>query len=400
MERRFTLSVKMLDNAIFYCLMLYALASCLSIAGTNIAVVLASLLAIIRYIKEPVRLRLDRRLVYVMAFFGFTIFISAIFAYDHDIAFSKLWAYIYRTFPLFLVAGFLPKERIKPIIMIMAISIFIADLATIWQGIHGMVRPRAFASHPMILAGYLVQMMPFLVVCGLEMGSISPKLRMVICTAVIVSIPALIFNQTRGAWLAVAVIALIYLITKIRTSRKTALVFALILVTVVAGLSQVPDIQRRAVTITDVSEQGANKERLLVWQGAIKIFRDHPVTGVGPGNFQDVYLDRYIVPEATERLGHAHNNFLHILAENGLVGMVGFIVMFGFILYDLGRKGIGQHRPLALGVFLATVALLIQGFTEFNFGDSAVIRMYWFILGLAAIELPEGAELRVQKYSA
>ena len=394
------MSVKMLDNAIFYCLMLYALASCLSIAGTNIAVVLASLLAIIRYIKEPVRLRLDRRLVCVMAFFGFTIFISAIFAYDHDIAFSKLWAYIYRTFPLFLVAGFLPKERIKPIVMMLGVSILLADLTAIWQGLHGNPRAKAFASHPMILAGYLIQMIPLLAVLGFEDTKLSSRLRSGLCAVVAICFPALIFNQTRGAWLAVVGIALIYFITKIKTSRKTALVITLVLVAVVAGLSQVPFVQQRAATIIDVSEQGANKERLLVWQGALKIFKDHPITGVGPGSFLEVYLGRYIVPEAQERLGHAHNNFLHILAENGIVGLSGFIIMFGYILYDLGRKGIGQRRPLALGVFLATVALLIQGFTEFNFGDSAVIRMYWFILGLAAIESREGAELRVQKYSA
>ncbi|WP_425058561.1 hypothetical protein SCACP_32200 [Sporomusa carbonis] len=38
-----------------------------------------------------------------------------------------------------------------------------------------------------------------------------------------------------------------------------------------------------------------------------------------------------------------------------------------------------------LALLLVTISLMVQGLTEYNFDDSAVIRMYWFIVGLAYV---------------
>lgn len=55
------------------------------------------------------------------------------------------------------------------------------------------------------------------------------------------------------------------------------------------------------------------------------MFRDHPVLGVGLGQYKDNYQQKYILPQAKEPyLTHAHNNFLPMLAENGIIGFAGF----------------------------------------------------------------------------
>lgn len=85
-------------------------------------------------------------------------------------------------------------------------------------------------------------------------------------------------------------------------------------------------------------------------------------------------------------LSHAHNNFVHMAAETGILGLTGFVYMFGYILYiSWQRCRLFPANIWAAGCFFVTVGLLMQGLTEFNFGNSAVTRLYWFIVGLMLV---------------
>jgi len=383
------MSVKTIDNIIYYLLLLYALASSLSIAASNVAISLAILFTIIRRIKGPISFRADQRLVQAIFFFWVTILISALATHDQGIAINKLWAYISRALPLFLAVCFIDsRKRIFDVLIVMTISITISDFYAVWQGFHG-IRAGAFANY-MVLSGCLLQLIPVLFVLAMESVDLSRNSRIYFGIIGIFSVIALIFTLTRGAWLAVLVAIVIYGVLSLRSRPKMALILCLLLVVSAGSIYNFPTLQHRAKSIVDISISGKNTGRLLVWQGAWRMFVDHPIVGVGPGNFENVYHSSYMSPKAKEHLGHAHNSFLQILAENGIVGFGGFIVMFGYILVYLYKRGIGRKNPLALAVFLATIAFLIQGLTEFNFGDSTVIRMYWFLLGLAAIDFKEG----------
>ncbi len=383
------MTVSPLDKAIFYSLLLYALASSISIAAANIAVCLALLLAIVRCARAPVAFDLDSRLARAIFVFWATILMSALFAYDRDIAFSKLWAYIYRGLPFFLAAAFVDsRPKLVAILVAMGVSIGAADLCAVWQGLYGAARAKAF-SHYMAFAGNLLQMLPLTMVLTLEGKNLAPQVRAAFAAVCLLSSAALIANATRGAWLAVLAAVVLYIFLSLRACRKVAIALCLALAVYGGVFCYFPGLHARAASIADLSAAGGNAERLLLWQGAWRMFMDHPLAGVGPGNFKDIYLGQYIALESRERLSHAHNNFLQLLAENGLIGFAGFTALFAYILAYLYKKGVGRREPLALAVLLATVALLVQGLTEFNFGDSAVIRMYWFLLGLAAAKPAE-----------
>lgn len=375
------MSLKSIDNAIYYALLLYALASSISIAAANTGIALALLFGIIRYKKEPFSLEIDKRLLQVLALFWLVCLVSAVFAYNKPLGLEKTWAYVWRTVPLFLAAYFVrTKQQLTTILVVMAVSLLIADGYTIWQWIKGGTRVKAFSSNAMILAGYLLQMIPLLMVFALESRDFSRRTRMVLLTIVLISLGALVFNGTRGAWLGVIVAFVSYVMLRLRTKTSLALCLAVLIAVGVIGLGTVPTIKNRAASITQMT---SNSERLLLWQGSWQMFLDHPILGVGTSSFQEVYLASYISPEAKHRLGAAHNNFFHILAENGVLGLITFVTMFNYILFYLYRHGVRGNNPVALGVLLATISLLVQGLTEFNYGDSAVIRMFWFILGLA-----------------
>lgn len=375
------MTIKLLDKGIWLGLCLYALSSSTSIAVANIGISLASLFALLRNLKQPLSINLDKGLGSVLFLFLSTMLLSAIFSPEPDVGLLRLWAYIYRMFPLFLVVMFVKeKKQIIKLILLMGISMLISGSYAIWQGVQGDYRVAAFTSNAMIFAGFLIQLIPlyFLII----QGNVSKWVKFTILFTLFLSVLALVLNGTRGAWLAVVATLLIYMIMHIKKQKKLVLVCMVFLVVVGAIFSQNPLLQDRLYSMTDITNQ-SNSERVFLWKSAVQMFVDKPFFGVGLGRFEKVYLENYISPFAKERLGHAHNNFMHILAENGIVGLLGFLVLFSYIVIDSYTKYRTQKHLWGGVVFFVTISLLIQGLTEFNFGDSAVIRMYWFILGIS-----------------
>jgi hypothetical protein len=66
-------------------------------------------------------------------------------------------------------------------------------------------------------------------------------------------------------------------------------------------------------------------ERLAHWIAGVRMFVDHPLTGVGIGNYPDAY-SRYFVTIFVNSLGHAHNYYINIAAETGAIGLTAFLL--------------------------------------------------------------------------
>lgn len=374
------MSVAALDKYVYYCLLLYALLSSITIAGTNIAISLAAVGAMIRYYKEPLKLKLDKGLGQAILFFLGAMLLSALFANYSITGLNNTANYLYRMLPLFLVVAFVKnKQQLIQILAVMTLSLAIADIVAIWQGIHGNFRAHALSSNYMVMAGFLLQMMPVLLVMSLEGRFLSAKYRAVYFAVFIMSCAALIYNGTRGAWIAVGIAVPLGLFS-MKVNKKIAAGLLIVLISSSFLLMQIPLINERMHSITDMKSAG---DRFFLWQSAWQMFLDHPLTGIGTGNFEYLYIGKYMSPFATEELTNAHNNYLHILAENGAVGFVAFLYLFGYILcHAYWKMKHSAQRLWGLTTIVFTVSLLVQGFTQTNFVDSAVIRMYWFLLGL------------------
>ena len=61
--------------------------------------------------------------------------------------------------------------------------------------------------------------------------------------------------------------------------------------------------------------------RLQYWTGAMGVIREHPLVGVGPGNFRQHYL-RYKVPESSEDIADPHNLVLDLWTSGGLLRLL------------------------------------------------------------------------------
>ena len=237
----------------------------------------------------------------------------------------------------------------------------------------------------MTLGGWLCIFLPLLLIEFFERKLLGKYywlagLAFCICSA------GLVFNATRGAWLAVAIVSavlLIYYMFKNKRNLAVSIIFVALISTVLVNN---PKFMHRLDTIDDFNKYQSNTERILIWQSAWNMFKDHPILGVGLGQYTENYQQKYISPQAKEpKLGHAHNNFMQMLAENGIVGFAGFVIMFGYIILKNLIAWVKVKNVYALMIVSATVCLLLQGFTEYNVGNSAVIKMYWLVLGLLVV---------------
>jgi O-antigen ligase len=102
-------------------------------------------------------------------------------------------------------------------------------------------------------------------------------------------------------------------------------------------------------------------ERMAHWQAAWEMFSDHPLLGIGFGNYQIVY-PAYALPRWSDPLGHAHNYYLSVAAETGALGLSAYVVLWVAAFaqaWRAVRKSQGIWHGIAAGCLGVLVALSI-----------------------------------------
>jgi len=208
---------------------------------------------------------------------------------------------------------------------------------------------------------------------------------------------AMLMSWSRGAWVGVA--ASVAVVTVLRSRRALlvglVVVVAGALVLAMGGGQYVPAalVQRMAdlvpfasgVDLTSVEVNDANwavLERMAHWQAAARMFNDHPWIGVGIGNYPVAYSS-YAIGRWRDPLGHAHNYYLNIAAEAGLVGFVTYLALLAACLIEAWRvirrtRGSGWWNAAALGV----LGILVHLHTH-NLFDNLYVHSMNVQLGLA-----------------
>jgi len=128
-----------------------------------------------------------------------------------------------------------------------------------------------------------------------------------------------------------------------------------------------------------------NVERIYLWDAGIRMFRDHPVTGVG---IQDLtpLVERYRDPRATESHGHLHNVVIQVGATMGVVGLVALVALWiGFARTAAAPPAPSTEfgaaiRNAALG---ALAGFIVAGLFEWNLGDEELLDFLAVLIGAA-----------------
>lgn len=188
---------------------------------------------------------------------------------------------------------------------------------------------------PNPFAGYLGTLLPLGVLLALTVPTRLQKAGAWLGVSIVLA--GFLASQSRGAWLGLAVATLLVLL--VWSPRSRALLLPLGYLAAIGGILAVVGVLPEAVTgrlgvifdyfgLFDVravpvtSENFAVVERMAHWQAGWLMFLDHPLLGVGPGNYPAVY-ERYFLDGWVDALGHAHNYYLNVAAEIGVVGLAG-----------------------------------------------------------------------------
>ncbi len=359
-------------------MMLFGVASFLSLAAGNITLGIGTLCFLIYAFKNRDALTVDKTYYKAIFFFLATMLLSAL-ASGHVGQGIKVWAdfWIWRFMPFVIVTLAVKAEGAKKILAAAALGLTITMVYAIMQGFGGNERADGFYGHPMTLAGWLCLYAPLFLVVLFE-KSISLRFRQGAGVLFAISLMTLLFNGTRGAWLAVAGAVGLLMLYYLSQKRTLAIWVTCLLIVAGVGLTQYEPFVQRLETINAAQ----NTERFLMWHSAYHMFEDHPVLGVGLGQYKDNYQQKYISPEAKEpELAHAHNNFMQMLAENGAVGFTGFLALLGAFIGVSFYRFWKYRNPYALIMCASTLALVVQGMTEYNFGNSAVMKCFWLTEG-------------------
>jgi O-antigen ligase len=218
----------------------------------------------------------------------------------------------------------------------------------------------------------------------------------------LVTAAALVMSWSRGAWLAFGVAAAVVLVTLPRKFWISMAIVALISLTgigaILSGRLPASITERIGSAFTDLinvndvrgvavsSENYAVIERLAHWQAAVEMARLSPVTGVGLGNYEVVYPQVRLMAWKFP-LGHAHNYYLNVLAEAGMIGAAAYGAMW-LILAALTWRARRHPDPVAsaaaAGLLGSWTYIAVHSITDQLYVNYAFLHV-GIMFGLAAL---------------
>ena len=391
--------VSALDHSIRALLYFYVFAFPLSIAGGNLFIDIASVLAGIRLSLQRNDLSLDRKIVALFATYSIMLIFSAFGADTLNSGLRQAFTAIYYIVPPFLLTHlFIAPQKRFYYLGLMMIAVLFSTMYAYIQVLQGITRAAGFIA-PLELAGNVSLLLPVSVLLVCESSSPKNSRRiyaLAILTFLLFAI-ALILSGTRGAWLAVGFTLLLYFSHLILTSKKPYITLALFLSLIgliVFGLSFVPAAQQRMASLKNPNEYSV-VTRFSMWDSASRMWADHPIIGVGLSNYQRFYKTQYYDPIPWERFGkdhdglthkHPHNIYLYLLAETGMIGFSIFALLIGYVLrhfYSVWKTGAPASQFFAKMALLLLFAYLSFGMTEnLIFGMYPTMQSLWFLLGM------------------
>jgi O-antigen ligase len=211
----------------------------------------------------------------------------------------------------------------------------------------------------------------------------STLLKVTIVIAFLLAMTATALSGSRGAYVGVIAMLVGWLFLRVRARWifGVAILILGLLTLVYQKTSIVNNGVNRALSSFKVymqeqdiahskTEMDSTEIHLEMWRAAKFFFPDHPLLGVGPGNYQATarqYAKEGKVNPAIAQHGHPHNSFLEALYSKGIIGLVSLLLLLYYPFYVLLKT---RHRSRAS----ASLGLLhIIGISAFSLFDASPI---------------------------
>ena len=302
-----------------------------------------------------------------------------------------LWTYVQLWILLWLAGELLGSpDRQRMLIGVFALAavfsaLFALQEAVIGPSIKQTLRGVGFAAGANAAARYFTVALVFL--NFFRETTTKPIIRLCTLVAMAVPLTGVIFTASRtGFFLLIITLGLILIKRAPRVQhRQLSLILMISLIVVVA----IPGTYWELVNnffLSSIKERTDTVGlRYGLWQAGLRMWADHPLRGVGVGQFA-VELPFYgadLVPFHLLLNIGPHNMYMAVLSETGLIGLLLFVGMLSsslLALWRASRQSDAATSHLARAWFIVLVVLLLAGITKHDQYD----KLLWVVLGIGA----------------
>lgn len=255
---------------------------------------------------------------------------------------------------------------------------------TVNEGMPG--RVESFFDNPNTFAEVLILLLPL--VLALILASRRPLSKVVACGVFAVGVVALGMTYSRASWvgMACAMVVMVFL-------WKPKLIPAFVVLCILC-VPFLPDtIWHRILTITNTSDS-STASRIPLYEAALEVIRKSPISGAGLGTAAtQTYIADFNLYHAKAPFVHAHNFFLEVWIEAGLLGIVGFV---SSMLWNIKKAahmarhcGPSAARTITCAACAAMCGALVCGLADYLWNYPRVMCIFWFVfaVGIAGIKL-------------
>ncbi|OGI25603.1 MAG: hypothetical protein A3J76_06015 [Candidatus Moranbacteria bacterium RBG_13_45_13] len=196
---------------------------------------------------------------------------------------------------------------------------------------------------------------------------------------------AVVFSYSRGAYLGLLAGIIFFAVIFLKRSGLLGKVFVVVgIAAILVTIFNSNIISQRMVSSFDPKE-GSNAERYKNWVQAVELARDYPLGGVGLGNYA-----RAIDPASQDRSSvYAHNLFLDIAAETGIINAAVFFLLIAVSVW----RNVRSKHMLNLGLAAGLIGFLAHSIFDTALYSPQVLTM---LLVIIALGLSDNAKFKIQ----
>ena len=208
-------------------------------------------------------------------------------------------------------------------------------------------------------------------------------IRSLIPISVACSVYAVLMSGSRGAFFGFTVLLMVWIILNHDFRRVVLATGSLVVfIILVYGLStnvstRIDDTFNELHSLIKIDNVDVDRDlvggidaRLEMWRASLQLIKEHPVLGIGRGNYEVVmpeYIEKGRVPKSLEEhgLGHPHNAYLEAFVSKGVVGFLVFMVLLIYPLWCMAKNYKLSASMSLLGI------LHVLGFMVFSLTDAS-----------------------------
>ncbi len=363
-----------------------------------------------RIMRHPVTVAVIVSLVWML--------ITAATSQIPEVSFKYLAARLWFVLPFFFAAAYIFRDSRRVwqffwcyLVSLVAV-ILISTAKTLGnfhdlQTLHRVMQPfyNDHTAYGCVIALFLPAMFHYMV---------SPEkkvLRLFSVAVVVALVVGLLFSYSRAAWISLLASIAVYFAIRMGMKIRWMVVFFGVFVSLFfVHQSEVLyklgknkqdssfDIAGQVKSISNISTDASNLERLNRWASALRMFKEHPVMGCGPGTYQFLYAGYQrsyqlsTISTNSGNRGNAHSEYIGPLTEQGVPGAVFVLCIFlatfvsGVKVYRSARDP--EVAKTALAFTLSLMTYYVHGvFNNFLDTDKLSVPFWAFTAVIVALDV-------------